>query len=79
MKFPFINLYFLLEFNISESLANYMTMVVDTKYSIQNDFMVEIQNDDDNNMLTELKNQLNNILNKTQLRLDELFKKVAVR
>ena len=79
MKFSFINHYFLLEFNISESLANYMTMVVDTKYSIQNDFMVEIQNDDDNNMLTELKNQLNNILNKTQLRLDELFKKVAVR
>ena len=67
------------ECNISESLANYMTMVVDTKYSIQNDFMVEIQNDEDNDMLTELKNQLNNILNKTQLRLDELFKKVAVR
>ena len=56
-----------------------MTMVVDTKYSIQNDFMVEIQNDEENGMLTELQNQLNNILNKTQLRLDELFKKVALR
>ena len=56
-----------------------MTMVVDTKYSIQNDVMVEILNDEDNDMLIELKDQLNNILNKTQLRLDELFKKVAVR
>ena len=38
----------LTDYNISETLANYMTMVVDTKFSIQNIAMEEIKNNESN-------------------------------
>ena len=54
-------------------------MVVDTKYSIQNKAMVDIQDDKDNCMLAKLKNQLKNLLQEKNIRLDQLFQKLAVR
>jgi hypothetical protein len=69
----------LTDYNISETLANYMTMVVDTKFSIQNIAMDEINNNKSNLMMRELKTNLQTILVEKQLSLDELFQKVAIR
>ena len=69
----------LTDYNISETLANYMTMVVDTKFSIQNIAMEEIKNNKSNLMMRELKTDLETILVEKQLSLDELFQKVAIR
>ena len=69
----------LTDYNISETLANYMTMVVDTKFSIQNIAMEEIKNNKSNHMMRELKINLETILYKKQLSLDELFQTVAIR
>ena len=69
----------LTDYNISETLANYMKMVVDTKFSIQNIAMEEIKNNESNHMMSELKTYLETILYKKQLSLDELFQKVAIR
>ena len=69
----------LTDYNISETLANYMTMVVDTKFSIQNTAMEEIKNNESNHMMRELKTNLETILDEKQLSLDELFQKVAIR
>ena len=69
----------LTDYNISETLANYMTMVVDTKFSIQNIAMEEIKNNKSNHMMRELKTNLETILYKKQLSLDELFQTVAIR
>lgn len=69
----------LTDYNISETLANYMTMVVDTKFSIQNIAMEEIKNNKSNHMMRELKTNLKTILYKKQLSLDELFQTVAIR
>ena len=69
----------LTDYNISETLANYMTMVVDTKFSIQNIAMEEIKNNESNHMMIELKTNLETILYKNQLSLNELFQKVAIR
>ena len=69
----------LTDYNISETLANYMTMVVDTKFSIQNIAMEEIKNNESNHMMRELKTNLETILYKKQLSLDELFQTVAIR
>ena len=69
----------LTDYNISETLANYMTMVVDTKFSIQNIAMEEIKNNESNHMMIELKTNLDTILYKNQLSLNELFQKVAIR
>ena len=69
----------LTDYNISETLANYMTMVVDTKFSIQNIAMEEIKNNETNHMMRELKTNLETTLHKRQLSLDELFHKVAIR
>ena len=69
----------LTDYNISETLANYMTMVVDTKFSIQNIAMEEINNNKSNLMMRELKTNLETILVEKQLSLDELFQKVAIR
>ena len=69
----------LTDYNISETLANYMTMVVDTKFSIQNIAMEEIKNNKSNHMMRELKTNLETILVEKQLSLDELFQKVAIR
>ena len=69
----------LTDYNISETLANYMTMVVDTKFSIQNIAMGEIKNNKSNLMMRELKTNLETILDEKQLSLDELFQKVAIR
>ena len=69
----------LTDYNISETLANYMTMVVDTKFSIQNIAMEEIKNNKSNLMMRELKTNLETILVEKQLSLDELFQKVAIR
>ena len=66
----------LTDYNISETLANYMTMVVDTKFSIQNIAMEEIKNNESNHMM---KTNLETILYKKQLSLNELFLKVAIR
>ena len=68
----------LTDYNISETLANYMKMVVDTKFSIQNIAMEEIKNNESNHMMRELKTNLETILYKKQLSLDELFQKVAI-
>ena len=68
----------LTDYNISETLANYMKMVVDTKFSIQNIAMKEIKNNESNHMMRELKTNLETILYKKQLSLDELFQKVAI-
>ena len=67
------------DYNISETLANYMKMVVDTKFSIQNIAMEEIKNNESNHMMRELKTNLETILYKKQLSLDKLFQKVAIR
>ena len=67
------------DYNISETMANYMTMVVDTKFSIQNIAMEEIKNNESNHMMRELKTNLETILYKKQLSLDELFQTVAIR
>ena len=56
-----------------------MTMVVDTKFSIQNIAMEEIKNNESNHMMRELKTYLETILYKKQLSLDELFQNVAIR
>jgi hypothetical protein len=69
----------LTDYNISETLANYMTMVVDTKFYIQNIAMEEIKNNKNNLMMRELKTNLETILVEKQLSLDELFQKVAIR
>ena len=69
----------LIDYNISEKLANYMTAVVDTKFSIQNIAMQEIKNDENNVLLSELKIQLEALLKENQLRLDEIFQRVAIR
>ena len=69
----------LTDYNISETLANYMTMVVDTKFSIQNIAMEDIKNNKSNLMMRELKTNLETILVEKQLSLDELFQKVAIR
>jgi hypothetical protein len=69
----------LTDYNISETLANYMTMVVDTKFSIQNVAMEGIKNNKSNLMMRELKTNLETILVEKQLSLDELFQKVAIR
>ena len=53
-----------------------MTMVVDTKFSIQNIAMEEIKNNESNHMM---KTNLETILYKKQLSLNELFLKVAIR
>ena len=66
----------LTDYNISETLANYMTMVVDTKFSIQNIAMEEIKNNESNHMM---KTNLETILYEKQLSLNELFQKVAIR
>ena len=55
-----------------------MKMVVDTKFSIQNIAMEEIKNNESNHMMRELKTNLETILYKKQLSLDELFQKVAI-
>ena len=60
-------------------MANYMTMVVDTKFSIQNIAMEKIKDNESNHMMSELKTNLDTMLYKTQLNLDELFQKVAIR
>ena len=67
------------DYNISETMANYMTMVVDTKFSIQNIAMEKIKDNESNHMMSELKTNLDTMLYKTQLNLDELFQKVAIR
>ena len=69
----------LIDYNISETLANYMTMVVDTKFSIQNIAMEEIKNNESNHMMRVLKTNLETILYNKQLSLNELFQKVAIR
>ena len=53
-----------------------MTMVVDTKFSIQNIAMEEIKNNESNHMM---KTNLETILYEKQLSLNELFQKVAIR
>ena len=68
-----------IDYNISETMANYMTMVVDTKFSIQNIAMEEIKDNKSNHMMSELKTNLDTMLYKKQLSLDELFRKVAIR
>ena len=59
------------EYNISVKLANYMTMVLDTKFLMPNDQKSQLYK--------KLKKQLDNLLQEKKLRLDELFRKVAVR
>ena len=67
------------DYNISETMANYMTMVVDTKFSIQNTAMEDIKNNESNHMMRVLKTNLETILYNKQLSLNELFQKVAIR